>query len=236
MQESLKISNDANMQLSYIRILNTLYNQLKKDCEDLDLFGFKGIKIVNDDLLNSSSDGNSKDKLILLPKNKTKRYIDDRKYDVIKSTIYHELCHIDLANKLPHLHSLHKKYVESEDYIKCFTIMIYVEYLAHLKSTKYESIENIEKFFYSINDRKWDFNNDCDCVWFIKAAPYVISRALDNRCMDKDYVQLINNEDLKKHILEIKEIFCSLPSENLKDDMNILEKLENYVSNYIKNY
>lgn len=144
--------------------------------------------------------------------------------------IYHELCHIDLENKLPNLHYLHKKSMDIDDDITCFTIMIYIEYLAHLKSTKLETSENQIKFYESINQKKWNFNNEIDKIYFIKYAPYIIGRDLRN-----EYILKLDDSELKKHIEEVKKEFEKLPIAELIDNYNILGDLEKLVKKYISN-
>lgn len=121
----------------------------------------------------------------MLQKNKTQKYLQNENYDLLKSTIYHELCYVDLSNKSPYLHELHKKYMNEENYIKCFTIMICIEYIAHLKSTKFEITETQENFYKSVKQKNWDFSDDCDKIMFIKSFPYIIGRDENNKYIMK---------------------------------------------------
>lgn len=197
---------------------------------DFNLEGFKGIKIVSDSLLHPDSDGHMENKTMLLPKNKTQRYIETGQYDLLKSTIYHELCHVDLANKLPNLHLLHQKSADIEDDITCFTIMIYIEYLAHLKSTEIETLENQTNFYDSLYNQTWNFDDDNHKIYFIKAAPYIIGRDIENK-----YLPCIRDKELKMRIEEVKSELEKLPTNKLIDDYSILYNLEKIVKRYITN-
>ena len=226
----MNIDNEEKMDLKYLDKLKELCDSIMDFTYNLDLKGFNGIKIISDSLLHPTSDGNLKEKTMLLPKNKTQKYLQNENYDLLKSTIYHELCHVDLANKLPKLHELHKKYIDEENYIKCFTIMIYIEYIAHLKSSKLETIKTQKNFYESINQKKWDFSNECDKIIFIKSSPYIIGRDIENK-----YINEITNYELKKKILEVKIELEKLPTINFIDNYSILNDLEILVSKYITN-
>lgn len=226
----MNIINTANMAKVDLKLLNNICDSLKNVVLDLDLFGFKGIEIIPDSFLHSDSDGNTKNKLILLPINKTHSYLINEGRDVVKSTIYHELCHIDLANKLPKLHELHEKYIMSDDYIKCFTIMIYIEYVAHLKSSIFESKDTQLKYYSSINNKKWDFNDECDKILFIKHIPYILGRDINN-----EYINDISNVVLKQKLIEVKKELEILPTKNFIDDYSVLYDFEKLVQKYITN-
>ena len=227
----MNIINEAKMKLEYLDKLKKMCNSLINSAEELDLRGFKGIKIIQDSLLHPTSDGNTRDKTILLPKDKTEKYLKEENYDLIKSTIYHELCHIDLSNKLPYLHDLHKQSMEEEDYIKSFTIMIYIEYIAHLKSSKIETCKTKNIFYDSVNKKHWNFLDECDKIMFIKTTPYIIGR--DEK---SEYLNKLENSELRKRILEVAKELKKLPKSNFVDSYYILHDLEILVSKYITNY
>lgn len=226
----MKIDNQANIPTNQLYKLENIYNSILKQTKDLDLLNFKGIRIVEDSLLNSLSDGHFESGIIILPKNKILNYLENENFDILKSTIYHELCHVDLYNKIPRLHKLHKKYNELDNFVKSFTIMIYIEYLAHLKSSKLETIETQTDFFDSVYKLNYDFSNIEHKIYFIKATPYIIGRDINGY-----YVNKIKNMDFKNRIEEVKKVLIKLPKENLIDDYNILNELEKIVSKYITN-
>lgn len=226
----MEINNEAKMQEKYIEILKDIIENIIRNNPELDLQGLESIKIV-DNLENESSDGRSENNVILLPKYKIEEYIKDENFDTIKLTIYHELCHVDLKSKLPQLHALSDEYRNNENYVRYFTIMVYIEYISHIMSLEYETEENVKRFLNSINNRTWNFNDEISRIYFIKCVPYVLGR-INNKF---EYIDIIKNKEFKVHIVEVKEIIERIPNVNLIDDYNILIELENYVSKYISN-
>ena len=226
----MKINNETKMQEEYIEILKDIIKNIISNNPELDLQGLEDIKIVNN-LENKSSDGKFENNSIFLPKNKMEQYMKNEDFDTIKSTIYHELCHVDLKNKLPQLHVLSDEYRNNENYVRYFTIMVYIEYISHIMSLKYETEENIKRFLKSINNRTWNFNDEISRIYFIKCAPYVLGRINNNF----EYIDIIKSDEFKVHIVEVKEIIERIPNVNLIDDYNVLIELENYVSKYIRN-
>lgn len=226
----MKINNEAKIQEEYIEILKDIIKNIISNNPELDLQGLGDIKIVNN-LENESSDGRFENNSIFLPKNKMEEYMKNEDFDTIKSTIYHELCHVDLKNKLPQLHVLSDEYRNNENYVRYFTIMVYIEYISHIMSLKYETEENIKRFLNSINNRTWNFNDEISRIYFIKCAPYVLGRINNNF----EYIDIIKSNEFKVHIVEVKEIIERIPNVNLIDDYNVLIELENYVSKYISN-
>lgn len=226
----MKINNETKMQEEYIEILKDIIKNIISNNPELDLQELEDIKIVNN-LENKSSDGKFENNSIFLPKNKMEQYMKNGDFDTIKSTIYHELCHVDLKNKLPQLHVLSDEYRNNENYVRYYTIMVYIEYISHIMSLKYETEENIKRFLKSINNRTWNFNDEISRIYFIKCAPYVLGRINNNF----EYIDIIKSDEFKVHIVEVKEIIERIPNVNLIDDYNVLIELENYVSKYISN-
>lgn len=226
----IKVNNEAKMIKEYLEGLEEIINNLVNENTELDLNGLEQIKVV-DNIENISSDGRFEKNAIILPKNKMEEYIKNNDRDTIKSTIYHELCHVDLKNKLPQLHSLCDKYKVEENFIKYFTIMVYIEYVAHIMSLKYETEEITKRFLASINNRTWDFNDEISRIYFIKYVPYVLGRVNNNF----DYIDIVKSKEFKNHIIEVKEIIERILYIGIIDDYNILLELEDFVSKYINN-
>ena len=111
--------------------------------------------------------------------------------------------------------------------------MIFIEYLAHLKSNKYETTITQKKYFDSVNHKKWDFNNEEDLIIFIKNSAYIIAR----NEKDKNIDNIANFDDceLKSRLLEIKKAFDIIMKKEIFDDYNILINLEKIVKKYITN-
>lgn len=226
----ITINNEAKMKKEYLEKLEDIIHNFVNKNTELDLKGLHQMKIV-DSIENTSSDGRFENNAIILPKNKMEEYIKNNDKATIKSTIYHELCHVDLNNRLPQLHYLSDKYKREENYIKYFTIMIYIEYIAHIMSLKHEAEENIKRFLESINNRTWNFNDEISRIYFIKCVPYVLGRINKNF----DYINIVKSEDFKKNIVQAKEIIERTVSDGAVDDYNNLVEVEDFVSKYISN-
>ncbi|MBE5820078.1 MAG: hypothetical protein E7310_04640 [Clostridiales bacterium] len=226
----IKVNNEAKMIKEYLEELEEIIHNLVNENTELALDGLEQIKVV-DNIENTSSDGRFEKNAIILPKNKMEEYIKNNDRDTVKSTIYHELCHVNLKNKLPQLHSLCDKYKVEKNFIKYFTIMVYIEYIAHIMSLKYETEEITKRFLESINNRSWNFNDEISRIYFIKYVPYVLGRVNNNF----DYIDIVKSKEFKNHIIEVKEIIERISYVGLIDDYNILLELEDFVSKYINN-
>jgi len=226
----ITINNEAKIVKEYFEKLEEIINNLVNENTELNLEGLHQIKIV-DNIENTSSDGRFENNAIILPKNKMEEYIKNNDEAIIKSTIYHELCHVDLNNRLPQLHNLSNKYKHEENYIKFFTIMVYIEYIAHIMSLKYEGEEIIKRFLESINNRTWNFNDEISRVYFIKCVPYVLGRINKNF----DYINIVKSKDFKNHIVQAKEIIERAVCNGAIDDYNKLVEVEDFISKYISN-
>ena len=228
---SISIKNTAQMDNSYVQIVETVLNELNYDICELDLTGFKGIEIVDDSLLRIDSDACTTNKLTQLPKRKTEHYIDQDNLCKVKSTIFHEMVHINLSNKLPNIHEEFEQSVINEDIVKNYTIRLYIEYVAHKQSSDKECVQNKREFYNSVNNYAWDFNNDATREYFIRIAGYIIGRDRNNK-----YLNQIINEELKSNLLEIKPVLEQIGVMPIIDDYMVLSRLEKIVSKYVSNF
>lgn len=221
----MKIINEAEMPEEYMAIVKEIVENIINNNSELDLRELECVKIVNV-LDNANADGRYENNSILLSNSKTENYIRMRDFNTIKSTFYHELCHVDLKSKLPQLHILSEKYKREKKYIKFFTIMVYIEYVCHLMSLKYETEENVKRFLESVNNRKWNFNDE---ITKIKYASYILGRINNNF----DYINIIESDEVKERLIELKKILEKINMFGVIDDYNNLLELEKYVSKYI---
>ena len=219
----MKIINEAEMPEEYMATVKEIVENIINNNSELEC-----VKIVNV-LDNVNADGRYENNCILLSKSKNEKYIKIRDFNMIKSIVYHELCHVDLKSKLPQLHILSEKYKQEEKYIKFFTIMVYIEYVCHLMSLKYETEENVKRFLESVNNRKWNFNDEITKLYFIKDAPYILGRINNNF----DYISIIESDEVKERLVKLKKILERINRFGVIDDYNNLLELEKYVSKYI---
>lgn len=230
----IKIICDVHLDNYYLAYINTMLDDLLLDIKSLNLTHLKAIKIIDDGILFKDSDGHFdlEKGMILFQISNLKNYIDNDNYDILKSIIFHELCHVDLYAKIPSLHKEHIIACKNENYIKSFTIMVYIEYLAHIKSCKYEKENNIIGLITSINKKKWDFNNEIDLIYFVKYVPYVLGK-----CYRKEeYLNKLSNEKYLERISEFRKVLCDITNGKLINNYDDLKELENIVKKYIHNY
>ena len=170
----------------------------------------------------------------MLPVDKTANILNisnQEELKKLKSNIIHEMCHVELLTLLPKLHKKHELAIQKENYITAFVIIIYIEYLAHLKSVQYESIICIDEFFKSINIYDWDFKDEMSKTYMIKTASYIITRDSDKRVKGRNYIENLKNIELKEKIKEVKILI-----ENTKlfdDNYGQLLRIEEFVTKYI---
>ena len=226
----IKIRNEAKMSIEYFERIEEIITNTIDRSKELNLDEVKEIDVV-DNIPNIDSDGRYENDRILLFKDKMEEYLKNGDVDTIKSIIYHELCHAEAKKRLPQLHALHEKYMEEENYIKGFTIMVYIEYVTHKKSIEYEEKENIKRFLESINNIEWNFENYELKIKFVKYVPYVLVRVFNN----PEYINIIKDREFTDRIIQVKEIIERINNGELTDDYSSLHELEMFVSKYISN-
>ena len=96
-------------------------------------------------------------------------------------------------------------------------------------SLKCETEENVKRFLESVNNRKWNFNDEITKIYFIKYASYILAR-INNTF---DYINIIESDEVKERLVELKKILEKVNRFGLIDDYNNLSELEKYVSKYI---
>lgn len=203
-----------------------------KDIEEF-IQDIKGIKIIKENILHKDISASIKDEYIIIPINKIGNIIENfEEISLLKSNIIHEIYHMKLQKILPKIHKKHKEAYDNEDFITSFTIVIYIEYLTHLESAKYETEKMIDQYLESINDYNWDFSDDISKIYLVKHAGYIIARAEDERVKNKNYIANLKNERLR---VEIENIQYILDNIKIKDDYNQLLSIENIVRKYITN-
>ena len=203
-----------------------------KDIEEC-IQDIKGIKIIEENILHKDISASIKEEYIIIPINKIGNIIENfEEISLIKSNIIHEIYHMKLKRILPKIHKKHKEAYESEDFITSFTIIIYIEYLTHLESSKYETEKMIDQYLKSINNYNWDFSDDISKIYLVKHAGYIIARAKDERAKDKSYISNLKNPRVREEIKKIQDILDNI---KIEDDYNQLLPIEDIVRKYITN-
>ena len=152
---------------------------------------------------------------------------------LLKSNIYHELCHIYLLEKYPKIHKLYNIAKQKEKYIKAFTMLFFIEYLANILSVPLESDSTIKKYINSVNDYSWNFDDWESELFFIKNSPYIIVRKNDKRIINS---VKIKNEVLLGKIIALEKIIEEINIKNFDDDYNKLSNLELFINHEFSKY
>ena len=217
-------------EIQFRKIINEIcekyYNEISKNV--------KGIKIIERGIIHKDISTRWENGYIVIPVNKIEGLFNgnEKEINLIKSNIIHEIYHAKLENELPRIHQQHKEACNKEDYIKAYTIIVYIEYLAHLESVKFEPKESINDYFESINKYNWDFSQDESKIFLIKHASYIITRSMDERVINKNYIANLRNYELREEIKNIKAILHNI---EIVDDYEQLLSIENIVKRYITN-
>jgi len=216
---------------------NLLLNEILTDLEDnhisgFNLSNFKGIRIADDNYLPSFSDGRLENQQVLLPYEKlinalANAYTDE--YKKLRTTIYHELVHLDLENKYPQLHNLYKKLVAQENYVKATPIQIWMEYNAQETSEKLSVGSAIKIYFDSVCDFTWNLNDANDLVLLEKHLPYIIARINGQHLNREESLSRIKNGEVRKIILDVEEILKRLFALPGEDRIEYLKELFYYI-------
>lgn len=101
-----------------------------------------------------------------------------------------------------------------------------------MESVKFEPEESINEYFDSINNYNWDFSQDESKISLIKHASYIITRAMDERVKNKNYISNLRNYELREKIKNIKAILQNI---EIVDDYKQLLSIESIVKRYITN-
>ena len=219
--------NESKIDNYHIIIIEEIIEEISIDANNLNLDGLDLIIIKDDSFFNNLSDARTINKTVYIRKSFLINNIEEKNYSIIKSTIYHEFCHIDIKNKYPKLHELYDFYLNEDDDTKVFTIMFFIEYITSVKSNLMESNETNKIFWESVYNKYWDFNNPVDRVYFIKESSYILARDNNNE------INMIIDSNAKKRLNDLKSIIDTIINGDVIDDYSILIPLENEVKKYI---
>ena len=237
---NMNITNKEKLTNGELNILENLLQDLKEDyLYELNLTGLKGIKIVFDNYLHSDSDGRLENNEVLLPCSKTKKALSnnyDDNYESLKSTVYHELIHLDFRNKYPNLHDLYDKLVINEEYNKAVPILIWVEFNVESKNDVIYNGNVAKRYLDSIINYKWDFSNEEDFKKLKKHLPYIITRLNGKYLKKEEYLKQIKHEYLKKVVVEVEKILYKLSKQEYIDDYAFIKELCEYLDNEQSRY
>jgi len=229
----LEIINENKLNDNELVLIKDILKDLEVNyISSLDLSEFKGIKIVDDNYLHQDSDGRLEKEQILLPCTKIKKalsnvYNDD--YKKLRTTIYHELVHLDFKNKYPKLHNLYDELNLNEEYDKAIPIQIWAEFNAQKESEKIATESAIKIYFKSFCDYNWNLHNELDFIKLKKHLPYIIVRINGRHLNREKSLSLIRNDYVKKIIIRVEEILYKLSNLEYEDSYDFLKELCDYL-------
>lgn len=242
MNSILKIIDANKLTMEETELLNNVLLELENYyINNLNLYNFKGIKIVDDDYLHKDSDGRLEDNTVLLPYTKIKNALSNNfsdEHKKLKGTIYHELAHIDFRNKYPIIHNLYDKMVKAENYDESVPIQIWVEYNTQKASEKFAVESVVRNYFRSVCDYQWNLYNDEHFLILCKHLPYIIVRINGKYIEKEEVLKLIKNVNVRNFILDVEEILSKIDNVQDINNCEFLSELDNFLkskrSQYLK--
>lgn len=156
-------------------------------------------------------------------------------FNLIVSTLYHELCHINEQTIMPNIHSICNSDKIDMDYC---VALFWIEYIVELKTNTVLK-RNKDKLCNEVALRDWNINKfnfeDADTsnyFYLIKVLPYVLANCYNNR--NPNYFELIKNTTVKNMVIELNSAVLECLRAYPFDDMNKLHKIKNLLSTYKK--
>lgn len=229
----LEVINLDKLSTSEISIFKELLEYLESNyLYDMNLEKLKGIKIVFDNEIFIDSDGKFEDNQVLLPISKTKRALSNNQgddFENLKSTIYHELAHLDFRNNFPVLHNMYDEYVLKEDYKKAVPIQIWVEFNVERKNNVICNENAVKKYMESVINFKWDSTKETHFIILKKHLPYIIARINGKYLNKADTISIIKSDYVKRIILDVEKILYDLSKQQYRDSFDFLKELYDYL-------
>lgn len=161
----------------------------------------------------------------------TKYYLN-----LIDVTVYHELIHFDLEEKLPNIHYMKKmfendKIISLEDIYKDWAIVFWIEYIAEYKSSKLQYIKRVREFNNSFIIRYNVSENANNICQLTKHAAYFIAN-IKSKGEYQAYFDKLTVPFVRNFILNLTEMV----NQNMemygfnKDEYSILVPIEKYIA------
>lgn len=240
----MRIKCQYNYELD-IFLKQTVYFVIENYAYDLDLSNLKEIELVSKQAFKFNKDGEASEngtKIIVTSRlyeelpclNINKLYTNNKSFQLIMSSLYHEMVHISDWRKYPNLYLGVQKMVGTKDILAG---LIWLEYLAEKKSQMVFPTENSD-FCNDFVKREWKsikFNyedaTESNFIFLLKMIPYFMARTLDynNRLQ---YSMKIKNLLLRDFIMELRQEFLKLEKLLPFDDTDKLSNLYKIMDSY----
>lgn len=226
---------------SYEIFLGEVYEYVvSKFAKEFDLSALTEIEIVHS--LPGSSDGRMVDNNILLSKRLydllPKLDIhDNNDFNLVVSTLYHELCHINERTIMPNIHAV---CYEEEKGIDYCVALFWIEYIVE---TKTDAVfrKDRSQFCHYLAESDWridrfnfDDNKTFNYFWLIKILPYVLV-AFHNKGIST-YTERIKNKLVRNMVSELYNVILDLQKAYPFDDINKLCEIKRVMISYQKQF
>ena len=161
---------------------------------------------------------------------------DNNDFDLIVSTLYHELCHLNERTILPNIHAICNRDDIDIDY---FVAQFWIEYIVEIKTNavfkrnKSKFCDDIALNEWKINKADYDTQNTTNYFYLIKVLPYALAYCHNQK---SDYVVQIKNPIVRNMVIELYDAISNVQNKYPVDDMNSLNEIKRIFSTYQKTF
>lgn len=224
----------------YENFLSKIYkNVITNFARDFDLSALSKIEIV--EVLHGSSDGRligndillSKRLFDLLPTLDIESLENNSVFNLLISTLFHELCHLNERSITPNIHSMCDRDIIDIDY---FVALVWIEYIVELKTNLVFKRKKTD-FRKAVALNEWKICksnfNDFDTsnyFYLVKVLPYILAD-LDDTTIN-EYSKQIKNTVVKRMVIELYYTVTRIKKYYPFDDFKILNQIKNILLHY----
>ena len=161
---------------------------------------------------------------------------DNNDFNLIVSTLYHELCHLNERTILPNFHAICNRDNIDIDY---FVAQFWIEYIVETKTNaifkrnKSKFCDDIAINEWKINKADYDTQNTTNYFYLIKVLPYALAYCHNQK---SDYVAQIKNPIVRNMVIELYDAISNVQNKYPVDDMNSLNEIKRIFSTYQKKF
>ena len=161
---------------------------------------------------------------------------DNNDFNLIVSTLYHELCHLNEQTILPNIHAICNRDDIDIDY---FVAQFWIEYIVETKTNavfkrnKSKFCDDIALNEWKINKADYDTQNTTNYFYLIKVLPYALAYCHNKK---SDYVVRIKNPIVRNMIVELYDAISNIQDKYPVDDMNSLNEIKRIFLTYQKTF
>ncbi len=161
---------------------------------------------------------------------------DNDDFNLIISTLYHELCHLNEQTILPNIHAICNRDDIDIDY---FVAQFWIEYIVEIKTNavfkrnKSNFCDDIALNEWKINNADYDTQNTTNYFYLIKVLPYALAYYHNEK---SDYVARIKNPIVRNMTVELYDALSNIQNEYPVDDMNSLNEIKRIFLTYQKTF